>query len=70
MPQCEQLRLSKIEQMYELNSKHTFPLFKPSGKLAYVKLDDLKAWIEAAKIPSAAEIDRQTNLMLLNSKAV
>lgn len=58
----------KKEQMYELTAKKTFPLHKPGGKIALILKSDLKAWIEASRIPSAAEIERQTNSLLLKKR--
>jgi|GEM_PF-1451139 len=65
---ADYLRIS-MEQMYTLTAKKTFTLYKPGGKLAYILREDLKAWVLAAKIPSAAEIDKSTNSLLLQRKA-
>jgi len=47
-----------------------FRSYKPSAKLVYVKLSELKDWIENSVQASWQEIDQEAESYILNSKFV
>lgn len=45
----------KIEAVYALTSSNKIPVYKPNGKIGYVKQEEVLEWIESGRISSAME---------------
>ena len=44
-------------QVYKLTSKHELPIYKPSGKIIYIRRDDLNRWIAKNRVLSQDEME-------------
>ena len=43
--------------VYKLTSKHELPIYKPNGKVIYIRRDDLNRWIAKNRVLSQEEIE-------------
>ena len=43
--------------IYKLTSKHEIPVYKPNGKVVFIRRDDLNHWINKNKVMSNDEIE-------------
>jgi excisionase family DNA binding protein len=61
----EFLKLSK-SCIYKLTSKKEIPHFVPGGKKIYFQKSDLEDWVLKNRIPSASELEANTEIYLSN----
>ena len=54
--------------IYKLTHKKEIPHYKPSGKMIFFKLADVKRWLLTNRVSTKAEIESQASAILLNSK--
>ena len=47
----------KASSIYKMTSQHQLPLYKPNGKVIFIRRDDLNRWIAQNKVLSQEEID-------------
>lgn len=53
---------------YKLTHQKKIAHFKPSGKMIFFKLADVKRWLLTNRVSTKAEIESQASAILLNSK--
>ena len=46
-----------VSLVYKLSSKHEKPVYKPNGKIIFIRRDDLNRWISKNKVLSQQEIE-------------
>lgn len=58
------------DYMYRLTAAKEFPLFKPGGKLIYIRRSDIEEWIVRNRIRSKEEINKEAeyHILMLNKE--
>lgn len=44
-------------QIYKMTSKHEVPVYKPNGKILFIRRDDLNHWVNKNKVMSKDELE-------------
>ena len=50
--------------VYKLTSKHELPIYKPNGKVIYIRRDDLNRWIAKNRVLSQEEIEAEVKKII------
>lgn len=59
VPEAAQFLKISAGAVYNKIYKKELPYFKPGGKKVLFKLADLQSYVEAARVPSSAEIEAE-----------
>lgn len=58
-----------VSYVYGMTSKNEIPLHKPGGKVIFIKLKDINAWIERSRLMSQDEIQRNGMKRVIEMRA-